>query len=526
MLFRPKPAPPLVRTPVSWFHDGWRVSSRRERRDHDDVTALSSAALPTLAVSTPSYDRAAASVGIVHFGFGSFHRSHVAMYLDRLMEQGEGQDWGICGVGVLPQDAAMRDVMRAQDCLFTLVVRHPDGPLEPRVIGSALEYLFGPDDSATIYARLVDPAVRIVSLTVTEGGYLKNPATGKFDANHPSVVHDLSHLDNPSTAFAYIVEGLRRRREAGIVPFTVLSCDNLQGNGDYARKAVVGFARLMDADLADWIDASVVFPNCMVDRITPSTTDADRAALSAEFGIEDAWPVPAEPFTQWIVEDEFPSGRPNLEAVAVQFVEDVKPYELMKLRLLNASHQALAYFGAPLGYTIVHETMDDERVRTYLERYMADEAAPTLGELPGIDLDTYMATLLERFSNPRMRDTLMRLATDGSNRMATFTLPAIRDNLDAGRPITLGAAMVAAWAEYWVLIGRGTLTAPEVPQDAHAAEMTAAAMDPDPEAFVRIETLFGDLAGRRAFVDEYLATRRSLVERGVHSTLDKLLRRA
>ncbi|GAA4399512.1 mannitol dehydrogenase family protein [Fodinibacter luteus] len=487
------------------------------------MTALTAAALPSLRVSTPSYDRGAAAVGIVHFGFGNFHRSHVAMYVDRLMESGHGLDWGICGVGVLPQDSAMRDAMRAQDCLFTLVLRHPDGSLEPRVVGSVLEYLYGPDDAAAIHERLLDPAVRIASLTVTEGGYLKNPATGEFDAEHPSVVHDLAHPENPGTAFAYLVEGLRRRREAGLAPFTVLSCDNLQGNGDYARKAVVGFARLRDPDLAAWIDTEVAFPNCMVDRITPSTTDDDRAALAREFGVEDQWPVPAEPFTQWIVEDEFPTGRPALESVDVQFVEDVKPYELMKLRLLNASHQALAYFGAPLGYSLVDETMRDTRIRTYLERYMADEAAPTLGELPGIDLEAYMATLLERFSNPRMRDTLVRLATDGSNRMPTFTLPAVRDNLDAGRPVTLGAAMVAAWAQYWALIGRGEITPPEVPDDVHTAAMTTAALDPDPEAFVRIALLFGDLAERRTFVDAYLAARRSLVERGVHPTLDDLL---
>jgi mannitol 2-dehydrogenase len=301
------------------------------------------------------------------------------MYLDRLMEGGEGLDWGICGVGVLEQDAHMRDVIRAQDCLFTLVVRHADGSLEPRVVGSVLEYLFGPDDADAVHARLLDPAVRIVSLTVTEGGYLKNPATGEFDAENPAVVHDLAHPDSPVTAFAYVVEGLRRRREAGTAPFTVLSCDNLQGNGDYARQAVVGFARLLDPGLADWIDANVSFPNCMVDRITPATTDADREAVAAEFGIEDAWPVPAEPFTQWIVEDEFPTGRPALESVDVQFVDDVRPYELMKLRLLNADHQAIAYFGAPLGYVLVDEAMRDDRIRRYLERYMADEAAPTSG---------------------------------------------------------------------------------------------------------------------------------------------------
>ena len=343
----------------------------------------------------------------------------------------------------------MRDVMRAQDCLFTLVVRHPDGSLEPRVVGSVLEYLYGPDDAAAVHRRLDDPAVRIVSLTVTEGGYLKNPATGDFDAENPAVVHDLAHPEDPRTAFAYIVEGLRRRRDAGAAPFTVLSCDNLQGNGDYARQAVVGFARLTDPELAAWIDTSVSFPNCMVDRITPSTTDADREAVHREFGIEDAWPVPAEPFTQWIVEDDFPTGRPALESVDVQFVDDVRPYELMKLRLLNASHQAIAYFGAPLGYVLVDEALGDERLRTYLERYMADEAAPTLGELPGIDLEGYLATLIERFSNPRMRDTLVRLATDGSNRMPTFTLPAIRENLDGG-------ATHPARARRWSPPGRST----------------------------------------------------------------------
>jgi mannitol 2-dehydrogenase len=487
------------------------------------MTALSSATLSSLSVSVPTYDRDAASVGVVHFGFGNFHRSHLAMYLDRLMEGGDGLDWGICGVGVLEQDATMRDVMRAQDCLFTLVLRHPDGSLEPRVVGSVLEYLYGPDDASAVQDRLDDPAVRIVSLTVTEGGYLKNPATGAFDPEDPAVVHDLAHPDRPRTAFAYVVEGLRRRRHAGVAPFTVLSCDNLQGNGDDARQAVVGFARLVDAGLADWIDAEVAFPSCMVDRITPSTTDADRAALSRAFGIDDGWPVPAEPFVQWIVEDEFPTGRPPLETVDVQFVADVRPYELMKLRLLNASHQAIAYLGAPLRYVLVDEALSDDRIRTYLERYMADEAAPTLGELPGIDLDAYMATLIERFSNPGIRDTLVRLATDGSNRMATFTLPAIRSNLDAGRPIGLGATMVAAWAEYWALIGRGEIVPPEVPDDVYAAELTAAAGDPRPEAFIEIEALFGRLATDEKFVAEYVARRASLRTRGVHPTLDDLL---
>ena len=407
-----------------------------------DMHALTTANLSRLdRVSTPSYDRSALKAGIVHFGVGNFHRSHEAMYLDRLMQSGQASEWAICGVGLMPQDTVMRDVMAAQDCLFTLVLRHPEGGLESQVIGSMVEYLFGPDEPEAVFARLVDPGVRIVSLTVTEGGYLKHAVTGDFDASHPSVIRDLEHLHDPSTAFGYIVEGLRRRRELGLQPFTVLSCDNLQGNGEYARGAVIGFARQVDAALAEWIDREVSFPNCMVDRITPATTDADRTAVQESCSVVDQWPVPAEPFTQWIIEDDFPAGRPQLESVGVQFVEDVKPYELMKLRLLNASHQALAYLGAPLGYVLVDEAMRDDLIRDYLRSYMAKEAAPTLGELPGVDVDAYMDTLLERFGNPRMRDTLVRLATDGSTRMATFTLPTVRANLDATGPL--------CWALRW-----------------------------------------------------------------------------
>ena len=305
----------------------------------------------------------------------------------------------------------------------------------------------------------------------------------------------------------------------------MLSCDNLQGNGHIAQQTVVGFARLVDPELAEWISAEVAFPNCMVDRITPATTDADREAVHAEFGIEDRWPVPGEPFTQWIIEDEFPTGRPDLERAGVQIVHDVKPYELMKLRLLNASHQAIAYFGAPLGYVLVDEAMGDKRIRDYLLAYMHREARLTLGDLPGIDLDSYISTLIERFSNPRMRDTLVRLATDGSNRMAGFTLPAIRDNLAAGRPIALGTAMVAAWAQYWELIGNGGLPASEIPPDVDAETMTRAALSQEqhPTAFIQIEHIFGGLADDARFRDGFMQARALLVTNGVHGALDRLL---
>lgn len=491
------------------------------------MIALSEAALAGLGIPTPSYDRGQVTAGIVHFGVGNFHRSHMAMYLDRLLSRGgEGaREWGICGVGVLAQDRAMSEVMTAQDGLHVLMLRHPDGTVEPRIVGSIIDYLWAPPNPEAVVARLVDPAVRIVSLTVTEGGYLRNAATGDFDPTHASVQHDVAHPEAPSTAFAYVSEGLRRRREAGLPPFTVLSCDNLQGNGDVTRETLTRFAALTDVELADWITTNVAFPNCMVDRITPVTTDADRSALARDLGIVDAWPVPAEPFTQWIIEDHFPAGRPELESVGVQFVEDVRPYELMKLRLLNASHQAIAYLGAALGHTVVDEAMRDDHLRAFLQSYMSREVEPTLGELPGIDVTAYEATLLERFANPAIRDTLVRLSTDGAHRMATFVLPTLKDNVAAGRPAPLGATLVAAWAHFWSLVADGALPTDQVPADVHADALSAAAVDSRPEAFVEMSEIFGDLSTDPVFVSAYREARAAMQHNGIHSALDLALSR-
>ena len=303
------------------------------------MTELDTAHLGDLGpeVAVPGYDRSAVSAGIVHFGVGGFHRAHQAMYLDTLMNHGKALDWGITGVGLLPGDKRMHDVLHAQDCLYTLVVKDPDGTMHPRVIGSIVDYLFAPDDPEAVLAVMSDPATRIVSLTITEGGYLVNQSTGEFDAADPSIRGDLEDGAVPSTAFGFVTEALRRRREAGVEPFTVMSCDNIQGNGEVAHKMIGAFARLKDADLAAWIEEHVTFPNSMVDRITPVTTDHDRSTLTEHFGIDDGWPVVCEPFTQWALEDRFPAGRPPYDEAGVQLVPDVMPYELMKLRLLNAS---------------------------------------------------------------------------------------------------------------------------------------------------------------------------------------------
>ena len=276
-------------------------------------------------IEVPVYDRRLVTPGVVHVGVGGFHRAHQAMYLDLLMNQGTALDWGICGVGVMPADRRMQQALDPQDGLYTLVIKHPDGTYQPRVIGSIVAYLYAPDDPEAVIQQMAAENIRIVSLTITEGGYNIDDATGDFDLANPAVRADLEPGATPRTAFGLITEALRRRRESGLPPFTVMSCDNLQGNGQLAKRMFTTFARLRQEELGDWIEREVSFPNSMVDRITPETTDADRAEVRERFGIDDRWPVVCEPFTQWVLEDAFPTGRPPFERAGVQLVDHVEP---------------------------------------------------------------------------------------------------------------------------------------------------------------------------------------------------------
>lgn len=285
----------------------------------------------------PTYDRSKVRPGIFHFGVGGFHRAHQALVIDNLLSMGLAQDWGLCGIGILNQDKMMRDAMQKQQCLYTLVEKENSGKLNYRIIGSMVEYLFAPDDVNAVIERLTQPEARIISLTITEGGYNVNPATGEFDLD--VVKDDIKNREQPKSVFGIVVEALRRRKERGLKGFTIMSCDNLQENGHVARKSFLAFAKAVDANLAKWIDENVTFPNAMVDRITPVTTNTDRATISEKLGVTDLWPVVCEPFLQWVLEDKFVAGRPPFEKSSVQLVPDVEPYELMKLRLLNAGHQ-------------------------------------------------------------------------------------------------------------------------------------------------------------------------------------------
>jgi mannitol 2-dehydrogenase len=490
------------------------------------MTELNQANLGSLKIPVPSYDRSRVTVGIVHFGVGGFHRAHQAMYIDQLMEQGKALDWGICGVGVMPFDLKMKEALQSQDCLYTLVQKAPDGSWTPRIIGSIVQYLYAPDDPDAVIEKMADPATRIVSLTVTEGGYNFHPVTGKFDDTNPAVQADLVPGAVPATTFGLITEALVRRRARGIEPFTVMSCDNIQGNGHMAQEVFTAFARLRDPELGEWVEGNVLFPNSMVDRITPVTTDDDRTQISERFGVEDAWPVVCEPFTQWALEDKFSSGRPPLQDVGVQVVPDVMPYELMKLRLLNASHQALCYFGYLAGYRLVHEVAQDQLFANFLLDYMNREATPTLAPVPGIDLDTYKLQLIERFSNSAVRDTVARLCAESSDRIPKWLLPVIRENLAADRDVTLSAAVVASWARYAEGVDEQGEPIKVVDRLADSLVEIAAQQRDDHLAFVKNRELFGDLATEPAFTEPYLNTLDSLHSNGARATLEALATRS
>jgi mannitol 2-dehydrogenase len=474
-------------------------------------------------VEAPSYDRELVTPGVVHIGVGGFHRAHQAMYLDRLMSKGQALDWGVCGVGVMAADRKMQQALDAQDGLYTLVLKHSDGTYEPRVIGSIVEYLFAPDDPEAVIEKMAAPATRIVSLTITEGGYNISDITGEFDAANPGVVADLEPGAVPRTTFGLVTEALRRRRERGVVPFTVMSCDNLQGNGRRARQAFATFARLRDAEFGAWVEHEVQFPNCMVDRITPVTTDADRAEITERFGIQDRWPVVCEPFTQWVLEDAFTDGRPPYEDAGVQIVGDVEPYELMKLRLLNVSHQALAYFGYLCGYRLAHEAAQDPLFQAFLLGYMDEEATPTLAPVPGVDLGEYKHTLIERFSNPEVRDTIARLCAETSDRIPKWLVPVIRQQLATGGEIRRSAAVVASWARY--AEGTDEQGEPIEVVDRLADSLVALArrQREEPDVFISNRQLFGDLVDDERFRAAYLSALDSLHEHGARATLESLV---
>lgn len=463
-------------------------------------------------VTVPSYPLNEVSIGIVHFGVGAFHRAHQAMYVDRILSAGQSA-WGICGVGVLPTDRTIGQVLKNQDYLYTLVTVDPNGSSHARVIGSVAEFLFAPDDPTAVQQRLTNPATKIVSLTITEGGYCIEDATGEFRPDGLTLA-DLQDVDYPSSVLGHIVAALRARRDTGVGPFTVVSCDNVQANGDVARRAILAFAERKDPAVAGWITQQVSFPNSMVDRITPGTTAETRQDVQSTFGVEDGWPVRSESFAQWVLEDRFCAGRPPLESVGVQLVDDVEPYELMKLRLLNASHQMMSYLGLLAGFTKVHEVCQDPLFVEFLLDYMRLEAVPTLADVPGIDLENYCHQLIERFASTAIEDTLARQVTDSSDRIPKFVLPVITAQLAAGRSVDRCAIVLAAWS---LFLNGATEVAP---RDRHLQELAKAATQEQvhPGSFLDL-TLFGQLRTSRILREAFVNFRAALITDGPRAVM-------
>jgi mannitol 2-dehydrogenase len=455
------------------------------------MTKLSLANLPQIGakLQIPNYKRSDLKAGILHFGLGNFHRAHLAVYLDDLFNKGLNQDWALIGAGVMSFDEKVRQTLVSQDYLTTVVEQ--DNDLSTAHITGALVDFIPPGDKPALLAKLTDPSIRIVSMTITEGGYFIDPATQKFDPAHPAIAKDGANPDDPATVFGFIVAGLKARNAKGIPPFTVMSCDNVPHNGVVAKNAVVGLAKLSDPALANWIAANVAFPNGMVDRITPATGDRERQVCAEQFGVEDQWPVFCEEFKQWVVEDHFPLGRPQWEKVGAEFVNDVTPWEYMKIRILNGGHAVIAYISGLMDIHFVHDAMANPMVKNYLKKVTDDELRPTVHPVPGTDLVDYQKLIDRRFSNPKIADTVRRLCLDGSNRQPKFIVPPIADRLKAGKSINGLALESALWCRYcFGTTDSGQAIEPNDPNWDHLQAKAKQAKD-NPQAWLDMGEIYG-----------------------------------
>jgi mannitol 2-dehydrogenase len=472
-------------------------------------------------VPVPSYDRSKLTPGIVHIGLGNFHRAHQAWYLHRLFQQGLNQDWAIIGAGVRPYDGQMREKMRAQDYLTTLIELDPSGK-SAEIVGSMIDYLPVEEGNSPLIEQMADPAIRIVALTVTEGGYYIDPATKGFDENHADIQHDAANPERPRTAFGAMVAALKLRRERGVDPFTGQCCDNLLGNGKVLRQTVVSLARLSDPELADWIDTNCSFPNAMVDCIVPATGPKELA-LVKEFGIDDQVPVTHERFRHWVMEDDFCAGRPDWDKAGAIFTDRVHDFEHMKIRLLNGSHQVIAGPGELLGIETIAAAMAQPKIHGLFRKVATEEIAPHVKPVPGFTAVEYVNLVDRRFSNPDIVDTTRRVAFDGSSRHPGFIVPSIRDGLAAGTPVEGLALVSAIWARY--CLGEREDGSRVEPNDPFWGELTerAQAAKANPRAWLEMRKNYGDLADKPRFADAFERWLSKIYDDGLETVLDAYL---
>lgn len=488
----------------------------------DELIRLSNATLAALpaAVRKPRYDRARLTPGIVHIGLGNFHRAHQAWYLHRLMDEGLCHDWAIVGAGVRPADAVQREKLLVQDCLTTLIELDPTGS-SAEVTGSMIDYVPIEEDNAALVTQMADPAIRIVALTVTEGGYYADPAGG-FDAAHPDVEHDARHPDRPRTAFGAMVAALKLRRARGQGAFTGLSCDNLQGNGAILRRTLVSLARLSDPGLAGWIEATCSFPNSMVDCIVPATGPRE-IALAQGFGIDDRVPVTHENFRQWVIEDDFCAGRPDWDRVGATFTSHVHAYETMKIRILNGGHQVIANAGEILSVETIAGCMADPLIAGLFRKVLAQEIVPHVKPVPGMTPQAYVDLIDRRFSNGAIADTTRRVAFDGSSRHTGFILPVLREGIASGAPVE-GLALVEA---LWARMCEGTRedgTAIEANDPFWEERQVAARKARErPRAWIEQRRIYGDLKAAERFAEPFARWLDLIWTKGSRTAIERYL---
>lgn len=473
----------------------------------------------------PNYDRTLLSPGIIHIGVGNFHRAHLSWYVHRLMQRGQASDWAIIGSGVREYDSEMREKLKDQDYLTTLMELDPKGNQTCEIIGSMINYLPIQKNNLPLIEAMSDPQIRILSLTVTESGYFIDPDTGHLDFNHDEILHDIQFPDSPCTAFGAIVSALDIRRRKGHGPFTGLSCDNLIQNGDKLKQAIIGIAKKRDLDLSNWIETNCSFPNSMVDCIVPRTGDSELE-LAKNMGIEDSVPVTHENFRQWVIEDNFCSGRPNWEDVGVKFSSNVHGYEQQKIRILNGGHVIISNAAELLGIKTIREAMADSRIFDLLKKVEYEEIIPYVGEVPGLSPGEYFELIANRFSNPSIEDTVRRVAFDASSRHPGFIFPSIRDGLKSGNSVK-GLALVEA---LWARMCQG------IRDDGSVIENNDPIWDKlkkfadeaklNPERWLDLKEIYGSLAKDKLFRETFVSWYNFINQHGVSETIRKYLKKS
>ena len=488
------------------------------------VTTLNNQSLSSIdpSILKPNYDRSQLTRGILHIGLGNFHRAHLSWYLHRLMQKGDALDWAIVGAGIQEYDIQMKEKLQSQDFLTTLIELNPEGNPAYEIVGGMIDYVPIEAGNRPLVEAMADPQIRIVSLTVTEGGYFIDPTIGKINLDHPDLQFDIKNPSTPKTVFGAIVSALDLRRKNGVGPFTGLSCDNLVQNGDKLKQAILGIASHRDADLAAWIEDNCTFPNSMVDCIVPRTGEAELAIVQG-LGIGDQVPVSHEDFRQWVIEDKFCAGRPSWEHAGAQFSDDVHGYEAQKIRILNGGHQVIANAAELLNIELVRDAMRNDLVTGLLKKVEHEEIIPHVSMVPGLTPQEYYELIAKRFANPSILDTIRRVAFDGSSRHSGFITPSIRANIKTNGSVQ-GLALVEA---LWARMCEGTREdgSSIEPNDPFWEDLnqTAKRARHNPIEWLQQKHIYGEIGDHKTFRESFINWLTFIWSDGVEAAITKYL---